>query len=125
MAFPEPPQPTEERTTCFYHTDRETGRRCTRCGRPACWECLKDAPVGAHCWECLKAERPPRSEQARRAVRMTAGDPMLVTKTLIALNVVMFLIDIGQGASFGGFTSTTVSSFEARWGYFNPAIASG
>src|SRR5213593_1161221 len=116
MAFPEPP-PTEERTTCFFHADRETGRRCTRCGRPACWECLHDAPVGAHCWECLKAARPPRTEQARRAVRVTAGDPLLVTKTLIGLNVIVFLLDLANGGSLGGFGGTgRVTSFEARWG---------
>ncbi|HEY3834051.1 MAG TPA: rhomboid family intramembrane serine protease [Acidimicrobiia bacterium] len=125
MTFPEPP-PTEERTTCFFHTDRETGRRCTRCGRPACWECLHDAPVGAHCWECLKAEQPPRSEQARRAVRSAKGDPMLVTKILIGLNVLVFAIDLVKGAGFGGLSgSSTVTAFEARWGYYNPAIAAG
>src|SRR5579862_4225727 len=126
MAYPEPPPSTEERTTCFFHTDRETGRRCTRCGRPACWECLHDAPVGAHCWECLKQAQPPRSEQARRAIRTAKGDPMLVTKILVALNAAAFLYDVAKGASFGGFSgSSTVTPFEARWGFFNPAIAAG
>jgi membrane associated rhomboid family serine protease len=125
MTFPEPP-PTEERTHCFFHTDRETGRRCTRCGRPACWECLHDAPVGAHCWECLKEAQPPRSEQARRAVRSATGDPLLVTKTLIGINVLVFLIDLTQGGSLGGLsTSGPVSSFELRWGLFDAAIAAG
>src|SRR3954470_609271 len=122
MAYPEPP-PTEERTTCFFHTDRETGRRCTRCGRPACWECLHDAPVGAHCWECLHEARPPRSEQARRAgwaaSRATTGDPMLVTKALIVANVVVFLLQVSNGSSFGGFGSTTVTTFDLRWGLFD------
>src|SRR4051812_39080660 len=126
MAFPEPPPPpTEERTTCFFHTDRETGRRCTRCGRPACWECLHDAPGGAHCWECLKAEQPPRSEQARRAVRATTGDPLLVTKVLIGVNVLVFLIDVTKGASLGGLGSSSVSSFDLRWGLFDAAVAAG
>jgi membrane associated rhomboid family serine protease len=125
MAFPEPPPSTEERTTCFYHTDRETGRRCTRCGRPACWECLHDAAVGAHCWECIKAARPPRTEQARRAVRASRGDPMLVTKLLIAANVIVFGLQVGHGADLGGMGSSAVTSFELRWGGFNTAIASG
>ncbi|MBW3667791.1 MAG: hypothetical protein KY443_01145, partial [Actinobacteria bacterium] len=43
--------------TCFHHSDRETGRACTRCGRPACVDCLHEAPVGAHCWECIRAAR--------------------------------------------------------------------
>jgi membrane associated rhomboid family serine protease len=74
----------------------------------------------------LKAEQPPRSEQARRAVRATAGDPLLVTKTLIGLNVLVFAIDAAKGGSLGGFSSSSaVSSFEARWGLFLPAVAAG
>ena len=40
--------------TCFRHPDREAGRRCTRCGRPACSECLVQASVGSHCVECAQ-----------------------------------------------------------------------
>src|SRR5438034_10922497 len=98
MSEPETTAPT----TCYRHTDRETGRRCTRCGRPACWECLHDAPVGAHCWECLKQAQPPRAEQVRRAVRATGGDPLLVTKTLIGINVLVFLLELAHGRSIGG-----------------------
>ena len=41
-------------TTCYRHPKRETGLHCTRCGRRACHECLRPAPVGSHCLECLK-----------------------------------------------------------------------
>jgi membrane associated rhomboid family serine protease len=41
-------------TTCYRHPKRETGLRCTRCGQPACHECLRPAPVGSHCLACLK-----------------------------------------------------------------------
>jgi len=40
--------------TCFRHPQRETGLHCTRCGRSACHECLRPAPVGSHCLDCLK-----------------------------------------------------------------------
>ncbi len=59
---------------------------------------------------------------------MTTGDPMIVTKTLVGLNVLVFLIDVVKGASFmgGGLGgSGAVTAFEARWGLFNPAIAAG
>jgi membrane associated rhomboid family serine protease len=41
-------------TTCYRHPNRSTGLHCTRCGRPACHECLRPAPVGSHCLECLR-----------------------------------------------------------------------
>ena len=75
--------------TCFHHRDRETGRSCTRCGQPACSECLRPAAVGSHCWQCVKAARPPVAVRAKRW-NATAGP--LVTKALIAANVVVFLI---------------------------------
>src|SRR5437764_7396050 len=81
--------PIETVTTCFHHPDRETGRSCTRCGRPACSECLHDAPVGAHCFECIRAARPPARQRFRRW-NATAGP--VATKTLIAINVVVFLL---------------------------------
>src|SRR3954453_15089699 len=89
-------------TTCYRHADRETGRRCTRCGRPACWECLRDAPVGAHCADCVKAEQGPVTDQVRRSVRGLTRDPLLVTKTIIALNVLVFIAEIARGSSLGG-----------------------
>jgi membrane associated rhomboid family serine protease len=83
----------ETTTTCFHHTDRETGRACTRCGRPACAECLHDAPVGSHCWECVKAARPPLRQRARM---WNASVGPLATKFLIAVNVVVFLFTMSD-----------------------------
>ena len=40
--------------TCFRHPERETYLSCVRCGRPACPECLRSAPVGQQCVECIK-----------------------------------------------------------------------
>src|SRR5439155_27099052 len=101
MSEPETTAPT----TCYRHTDRETGRRCTRDGRPACWECLRDAPVGAHCPECVKAERMPAGQQLRRTLR----DPLLVTNTIIGLNLAVFALDIAGGASVGGFLGSSTT----------------
>lgn len=83
----------ETTTTCFHHTDRETGRACTRCGRPACSECLHDAPVGAHCWECIRAARPPLRQRAR-VWNATVGP--LATKALVAVNVLVFLFTMSD-----------------------------
>src|SRR5689334_2082161 len=87
--FPAVESGAVETTTCFHHRDRPTGRVCTRCGRPACPDCLRDAPVGSHCFECIRAARPPAA-QRRRERRATAGP--VVTKAIVALNVVVFLL---------------------------------
>jgi membrane associated rhomboid family serine protease len=89
---------TDEITTCFHHTDREAGRQCTRCGRPACGDCLTPAPVGSHCFECVRAARPPAKERLRRW-NATAGP--LVTKILIAANVAVYLLTMASRAAEG------------------------
>lgn len=99
--MPEPPVspgpgPTAE--TCFHHKDRQTGRHCTRCGRPACAECLHTAQVGSQCWECIKADRPPTRERVRRSL---ATRPAAATQALIGLNVAMFLFTNGLNETYG------------------------
>lgn len=105
--------------TCFHHTDRPTGRACTRCGRPACPECLRDAPVGAHCWECIKGARPATGERLRRW-NATAGP--IATKALIAINIAVFLFTGVQGRALVRGGSLTLL---ARLSLFGPAVANG
>ena len=95
MALPQPPQPPQPpgpqsagAATCFRHPGREAGRRCTRCGRPACTECLVQASVGSHCVECAKSARP---DVRTRAKYWNARQPTLVTYALIAINVAVFV----------------------------------
>jgi membrane associated rhomboid family serine protease len=76
-------------TTCYRHPDRETGRRCTRCGRFACPECLREASVGSHCVDCVKASAPsPR----QRATSFTRNENMLATKIIIGVTVAAFIV---------------------------------
>jgi membrane associated rhomboid family serine protease len=79
----------DEITTCFRHPGRETGRRCTRCERYACSDCLIQAAVGSQCVECVKAGRPPAKERVRR---WNARQGPLVTKVIIGLNVVVYVL---------------------------------
>ncbi len=104
-------------TTCFYHRGRETGRKCSRCGRPACPDCLHQASVGSHCWECIKAAAPARTEQIKRAVR---GENLLVTKILIAINVAVFVATAADGGFAGAATE-----FHVRWALWGPPVADG
>ncbi|KZM68177.1 rhomboid family intramembrane serine protease [Nocardia terpenica] len=92
---PNPPAPN-----CFRHPDRSTGLACTRCGRPACPECLRPAAVGQHCVDCLhrdSAQAPP--------VRSAVGTPVQarptprVTYALIAINVAVFAVTAAQAHS--------------------------
>jgi membrane associated rhomboid family serine protease len=84
MSLPSPP--TIEH--CYRHPDRETGRRCTRCGKPACGDCLVQVSIGSHCLDCIKAARP---DVKTRAKFWNARQPTLVTYALIAINAAIYL----------------------------------
>jgi len=84
MSLPPPPTVTH----CYRHPNRETGRRCTRCGKPACSDCLVQAAVGSHCLDCAKAARPDLKTRVKYA---NAKQLTLVTFILIGINVLVFL----------------------------------
>jgi len=78
--------------TCFRHPERETYLSCVRCGRPACPECLRSAPVGQQCVECVKeGNRGVRTPAAMFGGRAVSG--ALVTYTLVGLNVLFYLVE--------------------------------
>jgi len=78
--------------TCYRHAGRETYLSCTRCGRPACPECLRSAPVGQQCVECIKeGDRTVRRPSGVFGGRVASG--AVVTYTLVALNVVFYLVE--------------------------------
>ncbi|MEV4491335.1 rhomboid family intramembrane serine protease [Micromonospora coxensis] len=90
---------------CYRHADRETYVRCTRCDRPICPECMRDASVGHQCPECVnegrRSVRPARTAFGGGA----AGRRGLVTRTLIALNLLMMVLSVasdGGGDSMAG-----------------------
>jgi membrane associated rhomboid family serine protease len=110
-SLPPPPLPTPPVIEhCYRHPDRETGRKCTRCGKSACGECLVQVSVGSHCLDCVKAARP---DVKTRAKFWNARQPTLVTYALIAINAAVYL--------------WTASSrlHEARIALFKPAVADG
>lgn len=93
--------------TCYRHPGRDAGRRCTRCGRVACSECLVQASIGSHCVDCVKATRPPA---AQRVQQWSATNSLLATKVLIALNLAVYVYIAAKGASdaLGGNRVTQV-----------------
>ncbi|MGZ8782433.1 MAG: rhomboid family intramembrane serine protease, partial [Gaiellaceae bacterium] len=83
---------------CYRHPDRETGVSCSECGRGICPDCMVYAPVGIRC--------PDHSGQAQGAARVvqnvrrrSARNPGIVTTTLIAINVGIYLLQLAGGAS--------------------------
>ena len=98
--------PVPTTPVCYRHPDRGTYVRCTRCDRPICPQCMRDASVGHQCPECVgegrRSVRPARTAFGGGA----AGREGYVTKTLIALNVLVMLLSIasarGAAASVGG-----------------------
>jgi membrane associated rhomboid family serine protease len=76
---------------CVRHPDRATGLSCTRCGRPACPECLREASVGYQCVDCVNAGRQEHGTRRPGTVAgATPGARPIVVPTLIALNVLVY-----------------------------------
>ncbi|TLG17982.1 rhomboid family intramembrane serine protease [Nocardia cyriacigeorgica] len=116
------PQPPA--TTCVRHPDRVTGLACTRCGRPACPECLRPASVGQHCVDCLRADN--RGAPQVRTVASAAAPRVripYVTYALIAVNVAVFAITAAQSRSL--IDNYNGSQLFLRWVMFPPAVADG
>ncbi|MEM1334161.1 MAG: rhomboid family intramembrane serine protease [Actinomycetota bacterium] len=107
--------------TCYRHDDREAGRRCTRCGKPACGECLVSANVGSHCLECTKAARPDLGTRARH---WQAGQHAIVSRVLIGINLAVFF---GLGALYGlgGMLSGRITDAHVRYGLNDVLITDG
>ena len=78
--------------TCFRHPDRETYLSCSRCGRPACPDCLRAAPVGQHCVECVREGHAGSGGRPRCSA---AGPPSgaIVTWVIVGLNVLFYLVE--------------------------------
>ena len=91
---------------CYRHPSRETYIRCTRCDRPICPECMREASVGHQCPECVAEGR--RTQRPARTVfgGGAAGRAGYVTKAIIAVNVLLMLLSIaldqGGDAAAGG-----------------------
>ncbi|MFD0823098.1 rhomboid family intramembrane serine protease, partial [Micromonospora zhanjiangensis] len=94
--------PTETAPTCFRHPKRETYVRCSRCERPICPDCMREAPVGFRCPECVRDEN--RTVRQSRTVfgGRSVGRPV-VTYTLIALNVLVYLVELVRPSIVGQF----------------------
>jgi membrane associated rhomboid family serine protease len=85
------PLADEQVPHCYRHPDRETYVSCTRCGRPACPDCMRSASVGQQCVDCIREG----SRSTRAAKTAFGGRPAsgaLVTWIIVGINVAILLI---------------------------------
>ena len=112
--------PGTQTQTCYRHPNRETRVSCSSCGRPICPECMTPTPVGMRCPEC--------ASQRTRVVRNPTGTPSgfeasPATYVLIAINVIVFLVEIAKGS--GGLMAEQGSRFVGEFGLYGPSVAEG
>ncbi|SEP68404.1 Membrane associated serine protease, rhomboid family [Lentzea xinjiangensis] len=103
-----------ETPVCARHSDRPTRLRCTRCERPACPDCLRDAAVGMQCVDCVnEGQRSVRRARTLVGAEVSNGRA-IITPVLIALNVLAYVVTVFQSGSpmnndrSGLFTATSM-----------------
>ncbi len=107
---------------CYRHPDRETGVSCSECGRGICPDCMVFAPVGIRCPDHAGVAQ--GTAKVTTGVRRAAyeGTGALVTKTLIAINVLVFFMNLAQGSTLSRVSG---SLFERGALYIGSPFTSG
>lgn len=115
---PVPPWAGHQRaaaSVCPRHPDREAYVRCQRCGRPACPECQRPAPVGIQCVDCVReAARTSRQGQTVFGGRVTDGRPV-VTYSLIGICVAVFLVQWVTPGLTNRFAFAPITGWVEPW----------
>lgn len=118
--------------TCWWHPDRPTGLRCTRCERPACPDCLREASVGYQCIDCVASAR--RQDKAQAAAYRKSGfgyrtiagarasSQAIVTPVLIGINVAVFVVTAVVAKDVMANHATTLFTDFSLW---PPIVAAG
>ena len=117
---------TAETRYCYRHPDRETGLSCSDCGRPICADCATFAPVGIRCPDHAGTRKGPAKRIKPRPVLRAPGVALAsgsapITRVLIALNVVIYLVTASQG---GGLNAPGGKLF-AQWILWGPLVPHG
>ncbi|MGW0521418.1 rhomboid family intramembrane serine protease [Crossiella sp. NPDC003009] len=100
---------------CTRHQDKETGLSCTRCGKPYCYECLSDAPVGKQCVDCVAEGK----RTQRRGTNLVGNEDEqirpIVTPVLIVLNVALFVLTAVQAGGVNDLRESWVYDNGSMW----------
>ncbi len=105
---------------CYRHPRTETSVACSSCGRPICTECMVFAAVGIKCPECAEQSAGAKKAAKRARAAPAIGTAGIVTRSLILLNLAIFVMQISQG-DLQGIRSDV---FE-RGALYGPAVAAG
>jgi len=122
---------TVETRYCYRHPDRETGLSCSECGRPICADCANFGPVGIRCPDHASVRRAsPATRIKPRPVRRAPGIALAsgnapITRTLIGINLAIYLITVVQGAGLNSPGGALLNKFilvgsNAHFGLFAP-----
>ncbi|HEY8372251.1 MAG TPA: rhomboid family intramembrane serine protease [Pseudonocardiaceae bacterium] len=114
-------EPPSEQPVCVRHPDRSTGLRCTRCERPSCPECLREAAVGYQCVDCV-ADGRRTAPRLRTVAGATVSRRTVVVPFLILVNVAIYLwtaVEARSGAD------NYRSALFLDWSLWPPAVAVG
>ncbi|MGH3838081.1 MAG: rhomboid family intramembrane serine protease [Pseudonocardiaceae bacterium] len=106
---------------CVRHPGRETWVRCTRCDRPACPACLREASVGYQCVDCV-AQGARSQPRATTVAGAELSGRSVVIPVLIAINVVIFA---GTVAQAGNLARNFVAPLFQQWALQPTAVADG
>ncbi|WP_300007264.1 rhomboid family intramembrane serine protease [Pseudonocardia sp.] len=114
--------PSGAPAVCVRHPDRPTGGlACTRCGRPSCPECLREAAVGFQCVDCVNEGRRTVRRGTTVAGAETGVRPFVVP-ALVVLNVAVFAVTAAQAGSIG---SNFRSPLFAEWALASDFVSAG
>ncbi len=105
---------------CYRHPDRETAVSCSECGRGICPDCMTFGPVGIRCPDHAGKTRG-TAKVVQSVRRGSTSRPGIVTTTLIAINVGIYLLQLAGGASING-SSGWIYEHGALYG---PLVANG
>jgi membrane associated rhomboid family serine protease len=98
MSYPSTPGAAAQTPACYRHPDRATYVRCNRCQRYICPDCMRSAAVGHQCVDCVREGSASVPEpRTQFGAKMRGGSAPIVTWTLIAVNVAMFIVQMAAG----------------------------
>ncbi|MDO4242776.1 MAG: rhomboid family intramembrane serine protease [Actinomyces sp.] len=113
-----------ELPVCPRHPERVAYVRCQRCSRPTCPSCQVPSAVGVHCVDCAASAR-----AQRRGVRTVLGGTVvndaLVTKILVGVCVVSYVVQLAMPGLAGNFHFVPALAVAQPWRFLTTALLHG
>jgi membrane associated rhomboid family serine protease len=85
---------------CYRHPRAETAVSCSNCGRPICTDCMVFSAVGIKCPECAGQATSAKRAASRMQSAARVRTDFIVTKTLVAINVLVYFLQATNGGTF-------------------------